>query len=222
MAKNSDWIDISISLHPGMVHWPGDPMFSISHVSDLQKGDVCTVSRFQLGTHTGTHMDAPKHFVSGGASIDQIDFEAVIGSARVLAIQDPVSIQPSELEKYKIQKGERILFKTRNSSHPWQQEKFHEDAVYFSKEGAEFLAHKGVRTVGIDYLSVSGFHQDPAVPHRALLEAGIWIIETLDLFQVEPGNYQLICLPLKILSGDGAPARALLKPLKEVPHDERS
>jgi arylformamidase len=197
-----------------MVHWPGDPPFHIERASDQAKGDVATVSQMSLGVHTGTHMDAPLHFIRNAESIDQIPLDATVGPARVIPIRDPKSIQPEELMAYAIQNGERILFKTANSDHAWLTDDFHEDFVYISKEAAEYLAGCGVRCVGVDYLSVGGFREDGKETHEALLSAGIWIIEGLDLNGVEPGDYELICLPLRLIGSDGSPARAILREIQ--------
>jgi arylformamidase len=140
--------------------------------------------------------------------------DATIGPARVIQIRAEESITPAELKPYRIRRGERILFKTRNSARVWKTDEFDEDFVYISKEAAQNLAELGVRTVGVDYLSVGGFRRDGVETHRALLGAGIWIIEGLNLSGVKPGKYELLCLPLKVLGGDGAPARAILKKAK--------
>jgi arylformamidase len=136
---------------------------------------------------------------------------AAIGRARVIEIGDPVSIKPEELAGHNIQRGERILFKTRNSPRCWQTDDFVEDFVYIAHEAAQYLASLGVQLVGVDYLSVGGSHVDGPETHQALLEGGIWIVEGLNLSQVDPGAYDLICLPLRIVGGDGAPARAILR-----------
>jgi arylformamidase len=208
-----DWIDISIALASGMVHWPDNPPVQIERMLALDRGDAANVSRLSMGAHTGTHMDAPIHFVPGGVGIDALPFAATIGPARVIAIDDPVAIRPEELLPHTLQAGERVLFKTRNSSRDWARQPFIEDFVYIAQEAARYLAAQQVRTVGVDYLSVGGYARDGAATHGALLTAGIWIIEGLDLSAVAPGAYDLICLPLKIAGCDGAPARALLRPL---------
>jgi arylformamidase len=164
-----------------------------------------------LGVHTGTHMDAPIHFLANGIGIDQMPLTAAVGRARVIEIADPVSIKPGELVAHSIQRGERILFKTLNSPRCWQTDDFVEDFVYVSHEAAAYLATIGAQTVGVDYLSVGGAQIDGPQTHQALLEAGIWIIEGLNLAQAQPGIYDLICLPLRIVGGDGAPARAMLR-----------
>ena len=209
------WIDISVNLKGGMVHWPGDPEVKIEKKLDIDRGDICNVSVLSMGSHTGTHMDAPRHFVKDGKSIDEMPFEAAIGRARVIAIRDPESIKTKELERHGIRAGERLLFKTRNSPRCWKTDVFVEDFVYISEEAADYLAQKRVRTVGIDYLSVGGYKADGARIHLALLRAGVWLIEGLNLTGVKPGAYELVCLPLKSFSGDGAPARAVIRPLKQ-------
>ncbi|MGH3149100.1 MAG: cyclase family protein [Rubrobacter sp.] len=205
------WIDVSVSLRSGMVHWPDNPPVKIERMLDIECGDAANVSKISMGSHTGTHMDAPLHFVREGIGLDEMPLDATIGRARVIEVNDPVSIKPCDLRRHEIRSGERILFKTRNSTRAWQTNGFVEDFVYISKEAARYLAAWNIRTVGIDYLSVGGYLRDGVETHRALLEAGIWVIEGLDLSQVEPGEYELICLPLKVERSDGAPARAILK-----------
>lgn len=208
------WMDVSVTLRSGLVHWPGDPPLSITRTKDLAHGDSCTVSRLSLGSHTGTHMDAPLHFLRGGRGLDRMPLEAVLGPARVIAIFDAHVITPEELAAHRIQRGERVLFKTRNSPRCWRQPTFIEDFVYLSTAAARWLAARRVQTVGVDYLSVGGYREGNGVAvHRTLLAAGIWIIEGLDLSRARPGRYELACLPLKILDSDGAPARAVLRPL---------
>jgi arylformamidase len=209
----SDWIDVSVTLKTGMVTWPGDPPVRISHAQSMERGDASTVSLLEMGAHSGTHMDAPAHFVRGGTGISDIPLDACIGPARVIPIRDRTSIQPGELEGHAIQPGERVLFKTHNSEHCWDTDTFAEDFVYVSEAAAEYLVERQVRLIGVDYLSVGGFRADGVKIHRTLLNAGIWIIEGLNLKQVPPGPVDLVCLPLKILGGDGAPARALVRPL---------
>jgi arylformamidase len=206
------WIDVSVPLYSGMVHWPDNPPVQIERIFAIERGDVCNVSKLAMGSHTGTHMDAPLHFVPTGVGIDTMPLDAVIGQARVIEIYDTTSIKPDELRPHNIQRGERVLFKTRNSTRCWQSDNFVEDFVYISQEAARYLAELAVQTVGVDYLSVGGFKKDGVETHRALLEAGIWIIEGLNLSQVQPGLYDLICLPIKMVNGDGAPARAILRP----------
>jgi arylformamidase len=207
------WIDVSVAIRDGMVHWPGDPPILVEKTKDMTHGDAANVSRIALGVHSATHMDAPCHFKPGADAIDQLPFEAGVGPARVIAIRDPERITVAELEPHRIGAGERILFKTANSPRAWRSAKFIEDAVYLSIEAARWLAATRVRTVGIDYLSVGGFaaHNGAAV-HEPLLAAGVVIIEGLDLTDVPAGPCDLICLPIKLAAGDGAPARAFVRP----------
>jgi arylformamidase len=213
MAMASTWIDISVPLRTGMVNWPGDPPVRISRALDMERGDKSTVSFLEMGSHTGTHMDAPAHFVRGGIGIDGMPPDAVIGAARVIPIRDRESIKTDELEQHFIRRDERILFKTYNSDHCWDTDSFVEDFVYISPPAARYLAERQVRLVGVDYLSVGGFHANGVEIHQVLLKAGIWIIEGLNLKVVQPGRVELLCLPLKIAGGDGAPARALVRPM---------
>jgi arylformamidase len=195
-----------------MVSWPGDPAVTIAAFKEIARGGSSNVSRLSMGAHTGTHMDAPRHFFAGGKGIDRLPLEAVVGPARVIGIRDRESIRVAELRGYRIRKGERILFKTHGSAERWQKGKFDRHYVYITSQAAEYLAGRGVQTVGVDYLSVGGYKKDGAETHRTLLGAGIWIIEGLNLSAIPPGRYDLICLPLRILDGDGAPARAVLRP----------
>ena len=214
IRPQSSWIDVSVALRNGMVHWPGDPQFEIERVHDMSEGDSNNLSRIHMGAHSGTHIDAPLHFIASGKGIDEMPLEVTVGRARVIEISDTVSIKPRELRHHRIQRGERILFKTSNSPRLWKTNSFVEDFVFISKEAARFLAERGVMLVGIDYLSVGGYKRNGSEVHRMLLEAGIWLIEGLDLSRVAPGKYELICLPLKILNGEGAPARAVLRSVR--------
>jgi arylformamidase len=209
--SDAGWIDISVPLRNGMVHWPGDPPFHIERFQDQGKGDEATVSNMSLSAHTGTHMDAPLHYIRDAPGIDTMPLDATIGVARVIRIHNAESIQRDELARHAIQRGERILFRTRNSEHAWDSARFEEDFVSISPEGAHYLAECGVRTIGVDYLSVGSYRKDGAETHEVLLSAGIWVIEGLDLRNVEPGEYDLVCLPLKLVNADGAPARAALR-----------
>ena len=205
------WIDVTVPLRDAMVHWPGDPPVNIKRIRDLEKGDGNTISQMSLATHAGTHMDAPAHFIRKGTTIDKMPIDATVGRTRVIEIFDKESIKIEELADHKIRRGERIIFKTRNSTRAWKTDRFIEDFVYISLKAADFLVKRGVKTIGVDYLSVGGFKRDGSDVHRKLLGAGIWVIEGLDLSKVQPGRYELICLPLKIDRADGAPARVVLR-----------
>lgn len=211
--KTSGWIDVSVMLRDGMVRWSDNPPVRIHRTQDMVRGDDCNVTAVSLGVHSGTHMDAPVHFLPKGQGIDAMPLSATVGRARVIGIRDRESIKPDELRKHRIRRGERILFKTRNSPWCWKTDTFLKDFVFLSEEGARWLADRQIGSVGIDYVSVAGFYSDTIAIHTTLLNAGMWIIEGLDLSRVQPGKYDLICLPIKIAGGDGAPARALLRPV---------
>ncbi|MGP8079242.1 MAG: cyclase family protein [Dehalococcoidales bacterium] len=215
---NSNWIDVTVPLREGMAIWPGDVQLQIVHRSSMDSGAAANNSNIHLGVHTGTHMDAPKHFIKDGKSIDQLPLDTAVGPARVIEIKDKVSIKPAELKPYNIQRGERILFKTINSPRCWQTDDFVNDFVFITRDAAQFLVDAGVILIGIDYLSVGSpldpertIHPDT---HQILLGAGLWLIEGLNLSSVKAGNYNLICLPLKLMNTEGSPVRAILQPLK--------
>ena len=205
------WIDVSVPVRSGMVHWPGDPTVRVRRRLDMASGDDVNLSAISMGAHTGTHMDAPVHFVRSGKAIDQMPLSAVIGPARVIEIQDRESIKAEELRPHRIRRNERILFKTVNSRRCWSTDSFVKDYVYVSLEAARFLAARRVKTIGVDYLSVGDFKKNSHKIHVALLKAGVWLIEGLDLSRVKAGAYDLIALPLRIKGCDGAPARVLLR-----------
>lgn len=211
-GKTDEWRDVTRPMIAGMVHWPGDPEFAVDLISDINRGDTCNVSRLTLCAHTGTHMDAPFHFLADGVGIEAAPLNSLMGSARVIAVDDPVSVRRAHLEQYEIMPGERIFIKTANCSIPWDGE-FCMDYVYIAADAAQYLAEKGIALLGVDYMSVGGFYQDMVETHKALLGADVWIVENLDLREIEPGNWEIICLPLKIVGGDGAPARVLMRPV---------
>ena len=211
--SESNWIDISLTIHPGMPYWPDNPAVSVEPSQCLAHGDVCNVSKLTIGTHTGTHVDGLNHFIKGAIGIDKMPLDATIGKARVIKIENPKQIKVAEIEPHNLQEGERILFKTQNSDRALQSDTFIEDFVHISTDAAKYLAQKKVRTVGVDYLSVGGYEGNVIDVHHALLGSGIWAIEGLNLSQVEPGEYELICLPIKLKNGDGGLARAILRPL---------
>jgi arylformamidase len=204
------WIDISVPLHNGMATWPGDQVFQMRRDRSMNQGDELNLSQITASVHTGTHMDAPVHFVKDGASIDQIPLDAVMGLARVIAIANPHEIPVNELEAANIVAGERILFKTANSERAWKTNEFQKDFIAIPEDSAKFLAERKPVLVGVDYLSIGPF-SDGGPTHRAMLGAGIWVVEGLKLHGIEPGEYELACLPLKLVGSDGAPARAVIR-----------
>lgn len=210
---SSAWIDITVPVATGMVRWPDTPAVEVDRIKDVSRGDEYTLSALRMDSHTGTHMDAPRHFIASGKGIDEMPLEATVGPARVLEMGDPESIKPEALRPHRIAEGERILFKTANSNRRWVEEGFSREYVHLTLDAARYLADRRIRCVGMDYLSVAAFEHEAARTHITLLEAGIWIIEGLDLSEVSEGHYVLACLPLKIEKGDGAPARAALRPI---------
>lgn len=212
MPDQKAWIDISVPLHSGMVHWPGDPEPNFQRISEIEGGAEANVTLCRLTAHTGTHMDAPCHFLAGAQGIDAFPLEVGIGAARVIAMaSDCAAIGRRELEDKGIGRGERVLLKTRNSRRRWDDLEFERDYVGVNASGAEFLVEAGVALVGVDYLSVGMFEGDGPQTHRTLLGAGVWIVEGLNLSPVGEGNYDLICLPLRIAGSDGSPARVAVR-----------
>lgn len=204
--------DISITTTSEMVTWPSDPGVILKRVKKIEEGSHSNVSKLEMGVHSGTHMDAPVHFVAGAKSIDQLPLELLIGEAQVIQFADSVDILNADrLKKAGLVKGvERVLFKTRNSGYWARNERvFHEDFVAISADGAQYLVEQKVRLVGVDYLSV-GPYGNTGPTHEILLQAGIIAVEGLNLFHVEPGFYTLYCLPIKLGGSDGAPVRAVL------------
>jgi arylformamidase len=203
--------DISLSISESLVVWPGDPPVAITQVSHLDRGDHATVSRLEMGAHSGTHVDAPAHFVRGGAGVDTLDLNTLVGLALVAEVRDVDVLTADVLAELAIPLGtERVLFRTRNSA-LWAQgqREFDENFVAISEDGARWLVGRGIRLVGVDYLSVAPFGASGPT-HETLLRACIVVVEGLNLSDVRPGMYQFVCLPLKIAGGDGAPARAIL------------
>lgn len=203
-------IDISVSIYTGMVFYPGDPGAVIEPVHRIAQGDIANLSELRLGTHTGTHVDAPHHFKGGPETVDHIPMEFLVGSAKVLDLTQAIGlISQKDLEQAGAASTERLLLKTTNSK-LWAQPRFTAEYVSLADDAADFLVKLEVKLVGIDYLSIERFKSDDFHVHHALLGAGIVVLEGIDLSEVEPGEYELVCLPLKIRDGDGAPARTIL------------
>ena len=210
MASMARWIDVSVRLRNGLVPWPGDPPFALNRVSDMARGDVCTFSTLSMSAHAGTHIDAPLHFVKRGRSVDALPLDATVGPARVIVIRNRALVTAEELRPHRIRAGERLLFKTRNSARR-SPGVFFKQYVAVGSDAAEYLAARRVRAVGIDGPSIAPLDARMAGVHSVLLRAGVSIIEWLDLRGVPAGPCDLICLPLRIVNGDGAPARAILR-----------
>jgi arylformamidase len=211
--------DVSVPISAATPTYPGDPGVEIRQWAALNRGDAANVTLFHFGAHTATHVDAPAHFIEGASKVDAMPLDALVGPARVILIPDEVdAIEASHLSAQALEGTTRVLFKTRNSAF-WSDTAggFRQDFTYIAPDAARALVRAGVRLVGIDYLSVEKFKSERHETHETLLSKGVVIVEGLDLREVAAGNYELICLPLKIAggTGDGAPARAILRTLDE-------
>jgi len=199
--------DITVPIRPDMPIYAGDPDVELERASSISEGGHANVSKLSMGVHTGTHVDAPVHFIEGAPGMESVPLEALFGPAVVVdgtAISGD-SIGESDLEAINVPAGaERVLLKTRNSE-LWNQTEFTRDFLRLDGSGARFVVSRGIRTIGIDYLSI-GDHE----AHRELLGAGVVPVEGLDLRKIEPGSYTFACLPLDLVGSDGAPARAIL------------
>jgi arylformamidase len=202
-----DIFDISMALEDKMPVYPGDPYFESKAFYSIAAGDRVNLTKLCLGSHSGTHIDAPSHFYQNGQTVDQLSLTDLSGLARVIDVGLAKSITAEILAQHDIEKGERVLLKTTNSRLPL--DKFYRNYVYLEEEAAVYLVKRSVKLIGIDYLSVGKFKSESQV-HQLLLGAGVIIIEGLRLAKVNPGTYLLICLPLKLSGIDGAPARAIL------------
>ena len=209
--------DVSVSISASMPVFPGDPNIKFEQWSTLEKGDPANVTMLHFGAHTGTHVDAPAHFISGAPGVDVMQLESLLGQVRVTEFGDEVvAITSRHIRSISLDGVSRLLFKTRNSAF-WADSAsgFRKDFTYIEPDAAAELVEKGIRLVGIDYLSVEKYGSTRFETHTILLECGVVIIEGLDLRLIEPGDYELLCLPLKLADGlhDGAPARAVLRSL---------
>ena len=215
MISAQRWIDVTVPLQNGMPNWPGDPECHITKAASMDEGAVCNLTHLNLSAHTATHMDAPRHFIANGLTMEQMPLDAVIGPCRVLDLQAVENqITPADLEPHELQGGERLLFKTRNSARSWALNHFDRDFISIRADAAQFLVDHGVKTVGVDYLSIGGFEKDVVETHQIMLGAELWVIEGLNLSGIKAGAYELLCLPLKIEGADGAPCRALVRPCR--------
>jgi arylformamidase len=195
--------DVSVPVRPGMVVYPGDPDVELERAESLADGAIANVSRLSFGVHSGTHVDAPVHFFNGAPGAEALPLDALVGAARVLDLRTVErTIGAADLDGRDL--GERVLLRTRNSG-LWARDVYVEDHVSLGADAARLLVERGVRLVGIDYLSVG----DPEV-HRTLLGAGVVPLEGIDLRAVEPGEYLLVVAPLRLVGSDGGPARVVL------------
>jgi len=212
--RAGSWIDISAPIDPKTTPvYPGNTPVKLDFTLNYDKGDKLALSSYTLGAHTGTHVDAPMHFIKGGAPVDLVTLDRFVGPARVIdCTADAKVIDAAELNKHDWKGARRILFRTRNSRNHWMTDPtFHEDFTYVAPDAAQLLADAGVELVGIDYLSMEKYKSADFKTHLILLGKGIPIVEGLQLADVTPGNYDLVVLPLRVVGHEGAPARAILK-----------
>lgn len=204
--------DVTLTVSSRLVVWPGDPPVKLERVKDMDAGAEDNVSRVCMGVHTGTHVDAPLHFLANGTDVTAMSLEVLTGQAYVVHFPaDVAAISAEVLERQPLpENAVRLLFQTRNSD-LWARgmSRFQEDFVALTEDGAQWVVDHGVRLVGVDYLSVGHYHSG-AETHRILLQAGVAVIEGLDLAHIVPGRYDLYCLPLKLAGAEGAPARVIL------------
>jgi arylformamidase len=211
---SSGWIDVTATLDPATTPvYEGDAPMKFDFLKDMRKGDGLTLSVYSLGAHSGTHIDAPMHFVRDGASIDHVLLEPLIGPARVIDIPDAVqAIDVTELNRHEWRGTPRVIFRTRSSLRGWMASPtFHRDFAYIAPDAAQLLADAGVQLVGIDYISAEQFGAPAPRTHRILLGKGIPIVEGLALESVSAGDYDMVVLPIKIAGHEAAPARAVLR-----------
>jgi arylformamidase len=204
--------DISVKISDDLPIWPGDRRPMISEVMQLARGDVANVSEVSMNIHTGTHIDAPYHFIEKGIAAWQIPLEALVGKVLVVSVPGDSNVSARVLESLDIQQNvRRILIRTSNSG-LWSSQKaqFDSDYIALTEDAASWIVSRGIALVGVDYLSVQPFSQKDHQTHKTLLSAGIVIVEGLDLSRVAAGEYTLFCLPLSMACRDGAPARAIL------------
>jgi arylformamidase len=203
--------DISLTISPDMPTWPGDPSVEFERVSKIEDGANANVTRMNMSVHTGTHVDAPYHFLEGGKSVESLPLRALTGRVYVLHLPEVDLITSEVLERADIPpRTRRLLFRTRNSEFWARNENdFQTDFVGISEDGARFLVKRGVKLVGVDYLSVAPYKQSRPT-HEILLQSGVVIVEGLNLSKIAQGRYTLYCLPLKLAGCDGSPARAIL------------
>ena len=204
--------DISLTIAEDLPVWPGDPKIELRKISKIEDGEEANVTHISASVHIGTHVDAPDHFLGNGQTVENIPLDLLVGAAFVVEMHVDGQISAVDLQSASIPEGtKRLLIKTANSQ-LWAEgvTEFKSDFIALEADAAAYLVNQGVEVVGVDYLSVAPF-ADPAPTHRILLEAGVLVIEGLNLSGVEPGEYTLLCLPLKISGSDGAPARVLLQ-----------
>ncbi|MCC6767241.1 MAG: cyclase family protein [Deltaproteobacteria bacterium] len=201
--------DVSVPNRPDMHVYPGDPTLEQTRIRAIERGDAANLTHLSLGAHTGTHVDAPAHFIDGAPTLEQVPLDRMVGPAQVLDLRGLAAIDATALRRYEINAGDIVLCRTDNSER-WAKPGFQKDFTYLTLDAAWHLVDRGVRTIGMDYLSIEQFGSKDFAVHKLLLGGGIFVIEGLDLRAIAAGPYLLACLPLKLEGVDGAPARAVL------------
>jgi arylformamidase len=212
MDKEQKIYDVSLTIHPDMLVWPGNPPVAVDVAKAIARGGSSNVSLLHIGTHTATHVDAPRHFIEGAAGVDAISPSLLLGRARLFQLPKVRRINREVLEELDLEGVTRLLLGTRNSA-LLKQKEIDTAYAFVTEDAARYLVEAGIRLIGIDYLSIEESQKEGKPTHHALLKAGIIIVEGLNLADVPSGDYELICLPLKLKDGDGAPARVLLREL---------
>jgi arylformamidase len=205
-------IDISLPLQPDLPTWPGDPLLQRERFVRMEDGNLANVSQLACCVHIGTHVDAPYHFVADGNTVEHLALDTLVGEAVVAHLPDVESVTAADLERLALPSGvQRLLLRTHNSA-LWAagMAPFREEYVALTEDAAQWVVDRGIRLIGVDYLSVQRYHDGPRT-HQILLEAEVIILEGLNLGHVAPGAYELLCLPLKLVGSEGAPARAALR-----------
>jgi arylformamidase len=210
----SEFIDITVGIEEGLAVFPGDPPVEINYIKSIKEGDLSNVTQICASVHTGTHIDAPYHFFQNGMKIEDIDLEKLMGPIEVVLIRNTSIITREILEKTNLGEFKRVIFKTDHSYLLDRFTRFRKDFVHFSVDACGYLVEKAVRFVGIDSFSIESYESKDFMGHKILLGAGIPVLEVLDLKGVSPGSYEMLCLPMRVDTGDAAPARVLLKTLK--------
>ena len=203
-------IDVSVPLDAQLPTYPHNTPFTLEPIKRIARGDSSNVSTLHMSAHTGTHVDAPRHFFDSGSGTEALPLDLLLGRARVIEVESRTGIAAEDLERVDFSDDIRLLIKTHNSTF-WGDATFHDDYVGVTDSGAKYLVGHGIKVVGVDYLSVEQFRNVGKPAHHVLLGAGTVVIEGLNLRDVEPGIYEMICLPLRIVGSDGAPARVVLR-----------
>jgi len=206
------WIDVSVSIHSEMPVWPGSPPVWIREVEEFTEDEPARVSVLSMSSHTGTHWDAPAHFIDDGATIDEMPASLAIGEATVVHVEGAAVVEPDHLADVDLDSVDRLLFRTENSPVLWEQPEFVETYTHLSTAAAELIAEHGVDLVGVDYLSAAGYQRNEVEVHETLLGNDVWLLEGLNLDGVPEGPVDLVAPPLKVEGCDGAPTRAMVRP----------